>query len=189
MKIHNYFEFLEINGPIVYKPSVFIDKRGFFVKDYLDTDILKILPSFTINETFYSFSYQNVFRGFHFQIIKPQIKIVNCLKGSIIDFAVDLRPSSKYFKKIYKVELSEYNNYSFIIPKGFGHGFIALKDSIVSYKCNGKFIKEFDSGIKYNDPSIGLNLTSFGITESNLIISDRDLSFKYIDDLLSSLDF
>ena len=183
------FEFLEKDGPLILKPSKIIDKRGYFIKDFIQDSLNNFYPDFSINETFFSFSFKNVFRGFHFQILKPQIKIVSCLKGKIIDFAIDIRPKSKFFKKIYQLELSSENFYSFVIPKGFAHGFLALQDSMVSYKCSGVYIKDYDSGLKYNDPSIGLNLDSFGINEKNLIFSDRDLNFKSLDEIISSLDF
>ena len=186
---NNSFNVMDNDGPIIFIPTRIEDNRGFFIKDYSKEVFQNAIPNIHILETFYSFSKKNVFRGFHFQYKVPQLKIVTCIKGRVIDFAIDLRKSSLNFKKVYSIELNQDNNYSFIIPKGFAHGFLALSDSIVLYKCDEPYNKEFDSGIIYNDKDFNLDFSRFGIREEDLIISTRDLSFKTLRNSFNLLDF
>lgn len=146
------------------------DSRGYFLKSY-EKDILNecnILGDIT--EDFESYSYQNVIRGLHFQTLNPQIKIVRAVRGSIIDVVVDLRKDSATFTKWISFELTDENRKAILVPAGFAHGFrVISKNALVSYKCIGKYMKEYDSGIKWNDKD--LNIT-WGIKEP--IISERD---------------
>jgi dTDP-4-dehydrorhamnose 3,5-epimerase len=192
MKVSNIefgFTYMDVDGPIIFKPTRISDNRGFFVKDYSFDIYKKVSQNTQLFETFYSFSKQNVFRGFGFQSHSPQLKIVSCIKGKIMDFVVDLRKNSNNFMKVYSVELNEDNNLSFIIPKGFGHGFLALSDSIVIYKCDSPYLKDYDNGIRFDDSSINIDFSQFGLKKQDLIISDRDLSFKTLKDSFNLLDF
>ena len=118
-------------------------------------------------------------RGLHFQEHPHgQTKLVRAVKGTIQDVAVDIRPESKTYKKYVSVELSDINKYQLFIPNGFAHGFLVLSDeAIVSYKVNAFYNKEFDSGYKYNDPSINIK---WNLDEANIILSDKDKNLPFI---------
>ena len=102
-------------------------------------------------------SKKGTIRGLHFQQKFSQGKLIRVIKGSVYDVAVDLRFGIPTFGKWLGFELSEYNHDVLYIPEGFAHGFLALEDdSIFSYKCTNKYAPEFDSGVKFNDPEIGV---------------------------------
>lgn len=146
-----------IEGLVVIHPHIFEDERGYFIKDFeksfyeengLPTNFLEI------NE---SKSKKGTIRGLHFQQKYSQGKLIRVIKGTVYDVAVDLRFGSPTFGKWMGFELSEYNHDVLYIPEGFAHGFLALEDdSIFSYKCTNKYAPEYDSGIHYNDPEIGV---------------------------------
>lgn len=129
-----------------------------------------------MNETFASRSIKNVIRGLHFQLNAPQAKIVSVLNGRVWDVIVDLRKDSPTFKKWTAGELSADNHRAFYIPAGFAHGFASLEDdTIMLYQCEGKYDKETDTGIIYNDPEIGVD---WPVSEDKAIHSDRDLKLQ-----------
>ena len=146
-----------IKGLTLIHPHVFEDERGYFIKDferafYEEND----LPIVFI-ETNESKSKKGTIRGLHFQQHFSQGKLIRVIKGAVYDVAVDLRFESETFGKWMGFELSEYNHDVLYIPEGFAHGFLALEDdSIFSYKCTNKYAPEFDSGIKFDDPEIGV---------------------------------
>jgi dTDP-4-dehydrorhamnose 3,5-epimerase len=162
-----------IPGVILIKTEIKRDKRGYFVKDF-DKNSNGYFSNFSIQETFFSYSKKNVLRGLHFQFIKPQAKIISCVIGSILDVVVDLRNDSPTFGKHQLFNLSSENHYSLIIPKGCAHGFLALSNSLISYKCDEVYDKQSDSGIIYNDEKLKI---AWPINK-RYIISDRDLTFN-----------
>uniref|UniRef100_A0A7V6CED5 dTDP-4-dehydrorhamnose 3,5-epimerase n=1 Tax=Thermodesulfobacterium geofontis TaxID=1295609 RepID=A0A7V6CED5_9BACT len=153
------FEFIKLEIPdvILIKPLVFQDERGFFMETYKTSD-------FKINGIFYSFVQDNhskskkgVLRGLHYQLNpKAQGKLVRCIKGRIWDVAVDIRKGSPWYGKWVAVELSEDNKHMLWIPPGFAHGFVALEDSEIIYKCTEEYDSTLDRGIIWNDPEIGI---------------------------------
>ena len=161
------------------------DKRGGFCKPF-EKDLYKEHDiEFTLNETFYSRSEKNVIRGLHFQTNNPQAKLVCVVSGKVWDVIVDLRPDSPTFKKWEAFELSAENHKSLYVPRGFAHGFLSLEDdTIMLYQCDGKYDKETDTGIIFNDPEIGID---WPVDESLAIHSQRDLSFGTLKDYLDSL--
>ena len=120
----------------------------------------------------------------HFQLHKPQAKLVSCIQGRIYDVVVDLRKDSDTFKKWLAVDLSSVNHRSLFIPKGCAHGFMALENnSIMSYKCQGEYFKEYDTGILWNDPDIDISwpLNKF----DKIILNEKDknaMSLQYFID-------
>lgn len=172
------FEFqpLRLSGAYLIKPFYATDERGGLIKDY-NIDMFKTngIPH-ELKEVFYTISKRGVIRATHFQLGKQQAKLVRCLKGHIYDVIVDLRPQSETFGKYLGFELTEKNNLALYVPEYFGHGYLVLEDSIVSYKCNEVFYSEGDSGIMYNDPDIAIKwpFDKIGGVE-NLIISEKDL--------------
>ena len=116
-------------------------------------------------------------RGIHFQ--KPpmeQAKLIRCVKGSIMDFAIDLRPDSQTFKKWISVELSAENKKQIFLPRGFGHAFVTLTDDVeIQYKTDNYYSAECDTAILWSDPDIGIDKAvkeTLGI--DNPIVSDKD---------------
>jgi dTDP-4-dehydrorhamnose 3,5-epimerase len=169
----NQFNETKISGLILVKTEIKLDKRGYFLKDF-DKNSNGYFSIFNIQETFLSYSKKNVLRGLHFQYIKPQTKIISCIFGSILDVVVDLRNDSPTFGKHQLFNLSNENHDSLIIPKGCAHGFLALTNSLIVYKCDEVYDKQSDSGIIYND--VKLNI-AWPINRK-FVISDRDLTFK-----------
>lgn len=159
-----------IAGLKIITPFYMEDERGFFLKSF-EKDVFHSLGiDMEIYEDFESFSRKNVIRGLHFQTKEPQAKLVRALSGSILDVAVDLRKGSKTFGEWEAVILSDHNHEAFWIPEGFAHGFLVLSDSaLVSYKCRGKYLKEYDSGICWNDRDIQVE---WGISDP--IVSEKD---------------
>jgi len=139
-------------------------------------------------EVFYSYSHKGVIRGLHFQKIKEQTKLVRCIQGHIYDVIVDLRRESPTFKQWQSFDLSSENNNELFVPEHFGHGFIALEDSIVSYKCGEMFYNEYDSGIIWNDPDINIYwpIDKVGGIEK-IIISEKDKNLQTFKDFYNAL--
>ena len=165
-----------IEGLTLIHPHVFEDTRGYFIKDN-EVELYKAhnLPTsfFEFNE---SKSRKGTIRGLHFQQRFSQGKLIRVIKGSVYDVAVDLRFGSSTFGQWMGFELSEYNHDVLYIPEGFAHGFLALEDdTIFSYKCTNKYAPNYDSGIIYNDPDIGVvwPVELIGGWD-NVIISDKD---------------
>jgi dTDP-4-dehydrorhamnose 3,5-epimerase len=157
----------------------FLDKRGSF----LETFRLKELHPFfkgshPIDQTNVSFSKSKVFRGLHIQRDRPQGKLVTCLKGRILDIAVDLRPKSKTFKKWCGFHLSSPTT-SIWLPPGFAHGFYSFKPSIVQYQCAGLWENELDGGVNIKDPDLNIPLPC-----KTPIISDKDLNLPTLEEWL-----
>lgn len=183
------FEFEELPLKGAYLISNFFagDNRGGFTKNF-EKDIFKEAGiEFNLNETFASMSMKNVIRGLHFQTHNPQAKLVSVLAGAVWDVIVDLRPESETYKKWFAQELSAENHFSFYIPRGFAHGFASLKDgTIMLYQCDGKYDKETDTGIRFDDPEIGIK---WPLGENIAIHSKRDLSLgNYYDYLKKPME-
>ena len=176
------FQELELEGAYLIKPFCATDDRGGFVKDYnIDTFKANGIDH-DLKEVFYTISKRGVIRATHFQLVKQQAKLVRCISGHVYDVIVDLRPSSPTYGKWIGFHLTGENMNSLLVPQYFGHGYLVLEDSIVSYKCAEVFYGEGDSGIMYNDPDIGIVWPFDEVGgEQNVIISDKDrnlMSFK-----------
>ncbi len=152
------------------------DSRGDFTKSFEKDIYAENGIDFSLNETFYSRSAKNVIRGLHFQTRSPQAKLVSVVSGSAWDVVVDLRPDSPTFKQWIAEELSSENHLSFYIPRGFAHGFLSLNDdTVMLYQCDGKYDKETDTGIRFDDPDIAVK---WPIDIKDAVVSDRDRSLQ-----------
>ena len=178
------FEFQELDFKDAYliKPFVATDERGCLIKDYNIDTFTSAGISYYLKETFYTFSKRGTIRAIHFQLEHPQPKLMRCISGRVFYVIVDLRPESKSFGQYQSMELSGDNPICVLCPAGFGQGYLALEDSMMSYKASEVFFGPGDSGIKYDDPGIGIDWP-FDIIggKENLIISRKDLdliSFK-----------
>ena len=150
------FEELEFKGAYRITPFFSDDNRGGFLKDYSKEVFLEHGIDYDLKEVFYTVSHKGVIRAMHFQNKKQQAKLVRCVKGRVYDVIIDLRKDSETFGKWKGFYLTEENMTEILVPEGFGHGYLVIEDSIVSYKCNEKFYAEFDSGIKYDDKDMGV---------------------------------
>ena len=166
----------DIQGLIIIEPQIFKDSRGTFFESWN----AKKFKQLGINEDFVqdnqSVSSKGVLRGLHFQ--NPpyaQAKLVRVLKGSVLDIAVDLRKNSTTYGKHVSVILSEENNKSFFIPKGFAHGFLSLEDNTVfNYKCSDYYNKDSEGSLLWNDEDLKIDWQI-----DNPLISEKDLQADF----------
>lgn len=160
-----------IAGLVEIFPRVFEDDRGFFFESYNEELFKKLgLPTNFVQDN-QSFSIKGVVRGLHFQNAPfAQGKLVRVISGRVLDVAVDIRPDSPTFGKHEVFELRSDTNNMAYVPEGFAHGFVALEDSVFSYKCTNVYNKGAESGILWNDPDLGID---WGI--DNPIVSEKDL--------------
>lgn len=183
------FEETELKGAYLIKPFYATDERGGLIKDY-NIDTFKANGiNHELKEVFYTISKKGVIRATHFQGITQQAKLVRCLKGHVYDVIVDLRKESPTFGKWQGFDLSEENTNCLYVPEYFGHGYLVLEDSIVSYKCNEVFNGEGDAGIMWNDPDINIKwpLELIGGID-NLIISEKDLHLQSFKEYIENYD-
>lgn len=172
---HFDFQELDLKGAYLIKPFFASDERGGLLKDYhLDTFHANGID-FELKEVFYTLSERGVIRAIHFQLEKQQPKLVRCISGHVYDVIVDLRPDSETYGQWRGFDLTGENMNCLLVPPYFGHGYLVLEKSIVSYKCAEMFYGPGDSGIKYNDPDIGIvwPFEKIGGAE-HLIISEKD---------------
>lgn len=169
------FEESELKGAYIIQPFYATDERGEFIKDYNVDEFKSRGIEHELKEVFYTISHRGVIRAIHFQLGHPQAKLVRCVKGHIWDVIVDLRKDSDTFGQWRAYDLSEENRKELYIPGSFGHGYLVLEESVVSYQCGEVFYAEGDSGILYNDPDIGIAWPFELIGgEENLIVSEKD---------------
>jgi dTDP-4-dehydrorhamnose 3,5-epimerase len=167
MKITNSF----IEGIKIIELNVYKDSRGFFVERFNKKTFADHgLPTEYFQDNF-SRSIPGVIRGLHYQNNPAQAKLVGCVRGRILDVAVDIRKNSPTFGKYFSIELSGDNGKLLYIPAGFAHGFSVLGDeeADVHYKVDGIYNKAGEGGIVYDDPDLNINWLV-----ENPIISDKD---------------
>ncbi len=177
-----------IEGPVILEPRIFQDSRGYFFESYnkqvFDKEVAKV-DFVQDNE---SCSTYGVMRGLHFQ--RPphaQAKLVRCVKGKVLDVAVDIRKGSPTYGQHVAVELSEENHRQFFIPRGFAHGFAVLSDiAIFQYKCDNYYHPEADGGISIQDESLGID---WHIDPSKALLSEKDTKHPCLKDFDSPFKF
>ena len=178
----------DIEGLYVIEPTVFGDKRGYFMETYNQNDFKEAGLDMVFVQDNQSMSTKNVLRGLHFQINHPQGKLVRCIRGKVFDVAVDIRKGSKTFGKWFGVELSAENKKQFYISPGFAHGFVVLSDEAeFAYKCTDFYHPNDEGGLAWNDPEIGIEWPIDDKTELN--ISDKDQKWEGIASLDKSPSF
>ena len=176
------FEKFEIKGPVLCKPKIIKDERGFF------TEIFRkdLLEDFT-NEKFdfcqsnFSRSQKGVLRGLHFQTYPyAQTKLVSVSRGEVLDLIVDIRKESKTYGKGIQTILNDTNHFQLLVPKGFAHGFLVLSNvANISYQVDNYYFKDHDYGLNSLDAKLGFNLESYC---KEIIRSKRDCSFPNLKD-------
>lgn len=166
-----------LKGAYLIEPFYAGDSRGGFTKIFEKAVYENNNVDFVLSETFMSKSAKNVMRGLHFQFHHPQAKIISVIEGKVWDVIVDLRKGSDTFKCYQTVELSAANRYGLFVPRGFAHGFVSLEDdSIMLYQCDGEYDVTSDSGIRFDEPELGIN---WPIEDGIAIHSERDLNLHH----------
>jgi len=171
----------KLDGVVVIEPDVFGDHRGFFMESWSQKKLGEAGLFYNFVQDNHSMSsVKGTLRGIHFQKgDKAQAKLVRCVRGAVLDVAVDLRHESPTYKQWVAVELSEENKKQLLIPRGFGHGFVTLTDEVeFLYKADNYYAPEADGGIRWNDPEIGVD---WGV--ENPILSAKDEKNPFLKDL------
>ncbi|MFE5324682.1 dTDP-4-dehydrorhamnose 3,5-epimerase [Paenibacillus sp. NPDC056579] len=177
-----------LEGVIVVEPTVLGDHRGWFVESFSQAKYKEQNIEINFVQDNHSYSaLRGTLRGLHFQLApKAQTKLVRCTRGAIFDVAVDIRQGSPSYGKWYGIELSAENMKQLLIPKGFAHGFMTLKEDVeVQYKVDELYAPEFDRGIIWNDQTIGIewpiNITPvLSAKDGNApFLKDVDHNFRY----------
>lgn len=182
------FEKMDIKGAYIIKLFYSEDKRGDFIKNYEKKFWEDRGIKFNCSESFLSDSKKNVVRGMHFQLYHPQMKLVNVAKGAIYDVIVDLRKESSTFGRWWGGKLSAEDRTALLIPRGCAHGFLSLEEgSIVHYLCDGKYHKETDTGILYNDLDIAIKWPIENIED--IIVGERDLKLMTFKEFRDTCQF
>ena len=166
----------DIQGLIIIEPQIFKDSRGCFFESWNAKKFKQLGISEDFVQDNQSVSSKGVLRGLHFQ--NPpyaQAKLVRVIEGSVLDVAVDLRKNSPTYGMHVSVILSEQNNKSFFIPKGFAHGFLSLEDNTVfNYKCSDYYNKESEGSLLWNDEDLKIDWQI-----DNPLISEKDLQADF----------
>ena len=162
-----------IDGVVIIEPRIFKDSRGYFFESYSKREFdEKVRPVDFVQDN-ESMSAKGVMRGLHFQ--RPpytQSKLVRCVRGRVLDVAVDIRKGSPTYGRHVAVELSEDNHRQFFVPRGFAHGFAVLSDiAVFQYKCDNYYHPESDGGISIADESLGIDWL---VDPSEAILSEKD---------------
>ncbi len=166
----------EIDGLIIIEPAVWSDSRGYFFESFQSERYEKAGIDASFVQDNEAFSSKGVLRGLHYQLPPfAQDKLVRVISGSIIDIAVDIRTDSPTYGKYCSVMLSSENKKQFFVPGGFAHGYICLTDDVIfAYKCSNYYSKDHEGGIRYDDPTIGIDwqfeLDAAVISEKDLIL-------------------
>lgn len=151
------FEKTAIDGVYIITPTVFGDARGYFMETYQYEEFKAGGIDVTFVQDNQSSSTRGVLRGLHYQTQHAQGKLVRVLSGEVFDVAVDLREGSATFGKWVGVHLSGENKKQFYIPAGFAHGFVVLSETAeFAYKCTDYYAPQYEAGLMYNDPDIGI---------------------------------
>jgi dTDP-4-dehydrorhamnose 3,5-epimerase len=169
-----------IQGLVEIIPTVFSDDRGYFLEFYKQEILQKHGVPTVFPQENLSFSIKGVLRGLHFQ--KPpfaQGKLVSVIKGKVLDVAVDLRPGSQTFRKVYYCILDGARHNMLMVPEGFAHGFAALEESIFHYRCTNVYSKQHEEGIIWNDKDLNIDWRI-----SNPIVSEKDRQLPALQELL-----
>jgi len=174
-----------IAGLSVVSNSRLADSRGSFARLFCREALTALVGDRVIQQINHSCTVeQGALRGMHFQHAPAaEMKLVRCVKGSVYDVAVDLRPGSDTFMHWHGIELSAENEDMFVIPEGFAHGFQALEpDCELLYLHTAAYAPEYEGGVRYDDPAFGIDWP-LAITE----ISARDQSHALIDETFAGI--
>lgn len=177
-----------IDGVVIIEPKVFKDQRGYFFESFSQREFEAKVRKISFVQDNESMSSYGVMRGLHFQ--RPpytQSKLVRCVRGKVLDVAVDIRKGSPTYGQHVAVELSEDNHRQFFVPRGFAHGFAVLSDTAVfQYKCDNFYAPQADGGISIKDDSLGID---WMIPTDKAILSDKDTLHSCLKDFDSPFSY
>lgn len=177
-----------IDGVVIIEPKVFKDQRGYFFESFSQREFEAKVRKINFVQDNESMSSYGVMRGLHFQ--RPpftQSKLVRCVKGKVLDVAVDIRKGSPTYGQHVAVELSEDNHRQFFVPRGFVHGFAVLSDTAVfQYKCDNFYAPQADGGISIKDESLGID---WKIPTDMVILSEKDTLHSCLKDFDSPFSY
>ena len=178
----------DIEGLVIIEPKVFKDARGYFFESFSQREFEEKVRKVNFVQDNESMSSYGVMRGLHFQ--RPpytQSKLVRCVKGKVLDVAVDIRKGSPTYGKHVAVELSEDNHRQFFVPRGFAHGFAVLSDvAIFQYKCDNFYAPQADGGISIMDDTLGID---WQIPMDQALLSEKDINHLCLKDFDSPFDY
>jgi len=170
-----------IPGPVIIEPRVFSDARGYFFESFSQREFEDKVQKINFVQDNESMSSYGVMRGLHFQ--RPpycQSKLVRCVRGAVLDVAVDIRKGSPTYGQHVAVELTEDTHRQFFVPRGFAHGFAVLSETAVfQYKCDNFYAPQADGGISILDGSLGID---WRIPTDKAILSDKDTKHPLLKD-------
>lgn len=183
----------KIPGVVILEPKIFGDARGYFFESFSqkEFDEKVAIPNFGKSIQFVqdneSMSSYGVMRGLHFQVPPfTQSKLVRCVKGRVLDVAVDIRKGSPTYGQHVAVELTEDNHRQFFVPRGFAHGFAVLSETaIFQYKCDNFYAPQADGGISILDASLGID---WQIPTAKALLSEKDMKHAILKDFDSPFD-
>lgn len=163
----------DIEGPLIIEPKVFGDARGYFFESFSQREFDANVGELRFVQDNESCSRRGVMRGLHFQMPPfTQAKLVRCVRGAVLDVAVDIRRGSPTYGRHVAVELTEDNHRQFFVPKGFAHGFSVLSEvAVFQYKCDEFYHPEADAGISILDESLGID---WRIPLEEAVLSEKD---------------
>ncbi len=177
----------KLDGVVIIEPKVFKDDRGYFFESFSQREFEEKVRPINFVQDNESMSSYGVMRGLHFQ--KPpytQSKLVRCVKGKVLDVAVDIRKGSPTYGQHVAVELTEDNHRQLFVPKGFAHGFAVLSDiAVFQYKCDNFYAPQADGGISILDESLDID---WEIPSNKAILSAKDLNHPMLKDYDSPFD-
>ena len=171
----------EIDGVVIIEPKIFGDARGYFFESFSQREFEEKVRKINFVQDNESMSSYGVMRGLHFQ--RPpftQSKLVRCVKGAVLDVAVDIRKGSPTYGQHVAVELTEDNHRQFFVPRGFAHGFAVLSETaIFQYKCDNFYAPQADGGISIKDESFGID---WKIPTDKAVLSEKDTLHECLKD-------
>ena len=176
----------ELDGVMIIEPKVFGDARGYFFESFSERDFNEAMTPILGHGIKFvqdneSMSSYGVMRGLHFQTMPyTQSKLVRCVKGAVLDVAVDIRKGSPTYGKHVAVELTEDNHRQFFVPRGFAHGFAVLSETAVfQYKCDNFYAPANDGGVSIVDESLGID---WRIPVEKALLSEKDTKHDLLKD-------
>lgn len=176
-----------IEDVFIIEPKMFNDKRGYFFESFSQREFDEKIRTISFVQDNESKSSYGVMRGLHFQYPPyTQSKLVRCVKGAVLDVAVDIRKGSPTYGQHVAVELTEDNHRQFFIPKGFAHGFSVLSETAVfQYKCDDFYHPEADGGINILDEALGID---WRVPTEKALLSEKDTRLPLLGDFDSPFD-
>ena len=175
-----------IPGVAIIEPKVFGDARGYFFESFSERDFNEAMTPILGHGIKFvqdneSMSSYGVMRGLHFQTMPyTQSKLVRCVKGVVLDVAVDIRKGSPTYGQHVAVELTEDNHRQFFVPRGFAHGFAVLSEiAVFQYKCDNFYAPQADGGISIKDDSLGID---WQIPVDKALLSEKDTKHALFKD-------